>query len=95
MRVTSAVTSVEATCVNLALLVRMIRAFRPLSFSSPSSVIQGPGLFEQPLAVAFSFTDAFWERDELIEADHAVLAIARSMRVAGTMSLLRDIGTSP
>src|ERR1044072_7485756 len=68
MITTSAETSVDAVCVPLALVESVSRAVAPESASLPLSVMNGPGLFVQPLGVACSETRAVWENDWLMLA---------------------------
>src|SRR5258706_114441 len=71
---TSTTTSADVTCVNLTLLESRILALMPDSRSSPLSVMNGPGLFSQPLGVAEMLTVAIWLKDLVTVAALATVA---------------------
>src|SRR5262249_12505867 len=89
----SADTSAEAVCVPLALFDRVIRAPIPDRRSSADRVMNGPGLFVQPLGVAWSVTRAVWVSDWLRIAPWAADARRRgSARAANTTRRMEASG---
>src|SRR5262245_30506435 len=92
MSTTSVLRSADAVCVPFALLDRMIRALTPESFSSPFNVMNGPGLFSQPLGVAERLTLAVCENFWLTWA--AVAAEARHTDSVSKVSAVLRMGPS-